>query len=183
MVMHNMTVSGQLQMFLLSCGVGFLLGILYDVFRLLRMAFFKQALAVFIQDVLYWCACAVCSFLFILAVNSGEIRSFLLVGELIGWLIYYLTLGSLVMKANRLLIALFKKLFTVLFTCILAPFRLLFRLLAPIAKGIGRLFKNIFKIFYNNSKLRLKQQQVLLYNLRRVSKKNKSRPVRGEHKK
>lgn len=97
----TVSVSQQLIEFLLSCAVGVLLGFLIDLFRIFRAAVHCRAAAVFFQDLLCFILCALITFLFILTENSGRVRLFLLEGELLGAVVYALTLGVLVMRAAR----------------------------------------------------------------------------------
>lgn len=70
--MYMLTIADQTRLFLLALGLGFLLGIVYDLFRVVRMAFTMRRVGVFIQDVLFFLTCAAATFLFLLAVNQGE---------------------------------------------------------------------------------------------------------------
>jgi len=97
-------VSEQLKVFLYSFGLGFLLGILYDVFRILRMIFSFGKIMTFIQDFLYVVICAFLTFGFALVLNDGKIMFYIFFGECIGWLIYYFSLGSLALKISSAVI-------------------------------------------------------------------------------
>ena len=52
--MYMLTIADQTRLFLLALGLGFLLGIVYDLFRVVRMAFTMRRVGVFIQDVLFF---------------------------------------------------------------------------------------------------------------------------------
>lgn len=104
---------------LYSSIVGFALGVLYDVFRLIRMTVYmplelmreldKQKkhsdffvnTVVFICDILYLLISAVICAIFIFHVNDGRIRGIALFGSLIGFILYYNTIGRLVTLIAR----------------------------------------------------------------------------------
>lgn len=86
----------QLELFGYSLIFGVLLGVLYDVFRIFRLIFFKNKVAVIFQDILFWTIAGFSTFLFFLATNFGHIRFYMLLGMLIGASIYYLTVGRLI---------------------------------------------------------------------------------------
>lgn len=86
----------QLELFGYSLVFGVLLGVLYDVFRIFRLIFLKNKVAVIFQDILFWVIAGFGTFLFFLATNFGHIRFYMLLGMLIGALAYYLTIGRLV---------------------------------------------------------------------------------------
>jgi len=57
--MYIPTMALQTRIFLLSIGLGFLLGILYDVFYIVRLMITKNKYAIYIQDILYLLVCII----------------------------------------------------------------------------------------------------------------------------
>lgn len=86
----------QLRELFLSCGMGFLLGAYYDVFRILRCILRPGAVRVFWQDMLYFLTAAPLVFLFALAVNDGVMRLYLFAGLVAGFFAYRYTVGRAV---------------------------------------------------------------------------------------
>lgn len=130
--MPVISIAEQTRLFFLSCGAGFLLGVLYEIFRLLRMMFSIKKRGTFIFDLIYCMLSTFLTFVFILTVNRGAVRWYILFGVAAGWIIYYFALGGVAVKFSRLITACIKR--AVLFSAkiISAPFR-----------GICRLFRNI----------------------------------------
>lgn len=87
----------QLRDVFLCGGMGFLLGLYYDGFRLFRLFVRPPRWAVFLQDVCYCVTAAVVIFLFALAVTDGQLRLFLPVGLLVGFLAYRQTVGRVLL--------------------------------------------------------------------------------------
>ena len=87
--MYNVEQSEQVLIFIASLGVGFLLGVLYDFLRALRLSFTRVKWSVIIFDLLYFFMVAFLSYIFILASNKGEVRSYIIIGELLGAVFYY----------------------------------------------------------------------------------------------
>ena len=83
------TVSRQVYCFLMSVGVGAVLGCVYDVFKLLHIFLPSKKVVVFVEDVLYWIIAVFVTFIFILTFNSGEIRGFLAYRRIM-WIYYIL---------------------------------------------------------------------------------------------
>jgi len=183
--MIDITVAAQTQNFLLALGFGFLLGALYDMFRLLRMTFFSRAAWVFIQDVAYFSLAAVFSFMFILTVNYGEIRVYLLAGEALGWLIYHFSIGEIVMRVSKFAIKGIKFVLKWLFKIISAPLKFLYSIISRLFTRFARVFKKNLKKSAKNSKFYLKKNKVMVYNLLKVNRqknkkrKSQSKEVRG----
>ena len=123
--MPEVAIAAQTRLFLMSFGFGFLLGVVYDLFRIARLTVTRGKAAVFVMDVLYFFLAV---FIFMLAFNSGEIRFYLLLGIVLGFLIYYFTFGAFVLKWSNRIICALRRLLRFLFRVISAPPRAVFRL-------------------------------------------------------
>lgn len=104
MGIFGVSVSGQVLVFLYAMALGGALGAVYDVFRILRVAFGGQKTVVFIEDILFSALALVATFVFVVAVNRGELRFFVLIGELAGFSVYYFTLGRVVFTFSKAII-------------------------------------------------------------------------------
>ena len=97
----EVTLSSQLLSLGISALVGLALAVVYDVFRVTRILFRTGKIAMYVQDILYGIAAAFITFLLALAVNSGEIRFYIIGGELIGMAVYFLTLGRITVRIAK----------------------------------------------------------------------------------
>ncbi len=95
----------QLRELFLSCGMGFLLGAYYDVFRILRCILRPGAVRVFWQDMLFFLTAAPLVFLFALAVADGVVRVYMFAGLVAGFLAYRYTVGRAVVRFVTIAIA------------------------------------------------------------------------------
>ena len=86
--MKQVEVASQVVFFLQSMLLGAALGVFYDVFRILRLAFPKGKVVIFFQDLLFFCTAAVATFVFLEYAQSGEIRLFIFIGEILGFVLY-----------------------------------------------------------------------------------------------
>lgn len=77
---------------LLGCG----LSAVYDIFRLDRMIFRRSVLTVALEDILFWIISAFAAFCLMLLTTNGQIRAFILIGVLIGFIIFRLTFSKLI---------------------------------------------------------------------------------------
>lgn len=139
------TVSRQVYCFLMSIGVGALLGCVYDVFKLLHIFLPSKKIVVFIEDILYWIIAGFVTFIFILVFNSGEIRGFLLIGELCGFVIYYFLMSPFVIKLLKSLISITVAVLKFIFRIIFTPIKFFFRIILKPFCAIGRKIKKIIK--------------------------------------
>ena len=95
-------IASQTRLFLFAVGFGFILGILYDVFRTLRMIISGSKIFVIFMDILYFAVCGFLIFCFSLVIDYGRIRMFSLAGNALGWLIYYFSFGAIAIKVTSL---------------------------------------------------------------------------------
>lgn len=153
--MYSVDQSEQLIIFIGSLGVGFLLGIVYDVFRAIRLSFTKSKVAVVVSDVLYFTLFALATFIYALAANKGEVRSYIIIGELSGAAFYYFSFGLAVIKLTDRFVTAFNRFKAFLFKVISAPFRL-------IRKVFGKLYRKIWAFLKKSEKKSEKIQKNLL---------------------
>lgn len=100
----EITLKDQLNNFVFSIVFGLVLGIVLDLFKIVIIIFKENSNKTFLRDVLYFSFIGVLSFLFIMIINMGEIRFYILAGELLGWSIYHFTLSKMVVnKASKVI--------------------------------------------------------------------------------
>jgi spore cortex biosynthesis protein YabQ len=170
------SVSAQTLLFLASCVLGAALGALYDFFKIIRLAVPCRAAAVFFQDVIFLIACTLATFIFFLSRNSGEIRFFIIEGEILGAVIYRFTLSILVMKISGMLIKAVKKIIRSLQALILPPVKNTYAKMGRAVDEKGRKTKKLLIKENKLFKIRLKLIQKVLYNLLHVQKKHNEKP-------
>lgn len=159
-------ISMQMRSFGLSVAVGICIGIVYDLFRIMRLASVNNKYAVVVQDVVFWCFAAIVSFLFGFVVNNGTFRFYFAVGEALGFAFYYFTFGAAVIKMSAAIVKGLKKLFKAVFRVLTFPFKRIYRVFSPKFKQLFKITKKRRIFFKNKRKFSLKRNRVLLYNNR-----------------
>ncbi len=124
----------QVRELFLSCGMGFLLGAYYDVFRILRRVLRPGAVRVFWQDLVFFITAAFMIFLFAMAVNDGVLRVHLFAGLVAGFFAYRYTVGRAVVH-----------LVTAVINWLTRGGRWLGALIAVPVGGMGKLCRNLLK--------------------------------------
>ncbi len=92
--MFGVSHSYYLIVFAKSIGAGFVIGLLYMFFMLLRVFGVNGRAAVFFQDVLFFLAAAVVSFLILFDVFAGIRRFYYFFGEICGFFLFYYGPGA-----------------------------------------------------------------------------------------
>lgn len=161
-------LSVQTEIFLLSLGFGFLLGILYDVFRTLRLIISSSSWFTVFADIVYFMLCAFLVFCFNLAVDSGRIRLYVLLGDLLGWMIYYFSLGEISIRLSNRIISSVKRCFRAVLTPII---RLKNRFERKFGKTVS-FSKKIIRKFNKKLKFDLQKYKGMVYNLNGYKENN-----------
>ena len=97
-------VSEQTQLFLWACVLGAFTGIFYDIFRVLRILIKHNSFVVFIEDIIFTLFFGMSLFIFATEKARGEVRFFMLFGALLGFIIYYMTIGFLMVNIIKRII-------------------------------------------------------------------------------
>jgi len=117
-------MSGQGWLFVATVFTGMAIGLLYDVFRILRKTAPHSGFAVQVEDLVFWVAATGLTFYYMLHRNYGEIRPFVLVGIGIGLVLYFATLSRLVLIVCVAIVNYLKKVIKVALRIILLPVRI-----------------------------------------------------------
>lgn len=163
--MYTVPHSQQLLIFLTSLGVGFILGIFYDILRAIRLTVTKSQKAHIFFDILYFCIFALASYIYILAANKGEIRFYIFAGEIIGLAFYYFSFGIAVVRLTELAVSLMHRFFRFVFKVISFPFKLLKRFFSFTKKKFSAFFKKTEKKSSKMRKKVLQNSRLYVYNL------------------
>ena len=164
-------LSAQTEIFLLSLGFGFLLGILYDIFRTLRLIISGSSGFTVFMDVLYFVMCGFLVFFFNLIVDDGKIRLYVLSGDLLGWLIYYFSLGEISIRISNRIISLSRR----ITKAFLKPFLYVVYRIKRKNRNCFVYFQKIIKKVNKKSKFNLQKYKGMVYNLNGYKENNKSK--------
>jgi len=167
------TNAGQIAEMLWAVGFGAALGVYYDVFRVIRIVMQPSARVIFLHDLLYFASAAAATFLFTLAINGGYLRVYIFAGMAVGFGVYYVTVGKLVIRFTAAAAGFISRLWSAFWKLIFWPFRGIGRLLAPVlrkkAKKCGILAKKCPEFI----KKVLQKPKRLLYNYVNKATENK----------
>lgn len=173
------SVSEELRLFGISCLFGAVIGVVYDIFRTLRLIVPHNSFLVAAEDILFLALYGVFIAAFSAAAARGELRFYFVIGNLIGFVLYLVTVGSVVIRTLR-------KLFTAMgavFRFVLRPFKTCYvfvrkkatekfvgnsKLIVKPVKKMKRVLLNKTKMMYN------KKENKKRKNVKNVAKKNEA---------
>lgn len=176
----EITITEQSVIFLFSCVVGAFLGIFYDVFRILRVAFKPKWITVFFQDIIF---CVISSFVIILSIyytNSGQVRIFGLTGCFLSFVLYHLTVGKFIMFVSTKIIEFIKRMLRFIYSITVKPLKIMILFIIKIINKQIRFVKRVFSnaknyIGYANERKKISKMAGRGFNLyeeTKISKEN-----------
>lgn len=149
----------QTSLFLIFTIDGVLIGIIFDIFRILRKTIKTSDFVTYIEDFLFWIITSIILFYSIFTYNNGELRFFMFLAVILGFVLYLCTISSYLIKINVKIINVIKRIFLKLFEIIYKPLIKTFKILKKI------IFKPILFVIINirknmkNIKNRLKDKK------------------------
>lgn len=122
----------QTLLFLIFTINGVLIGIIFDIFRISRKTIKTSDFVTYIEDFLFWIITSIILLYSIFTYNNGELRFFMFLAVILGFLLYLFTISSYLIKINVKIINLVKKVFLKIFEIIYNPFIKVFKILKKI---------------------------------------------------
>lgn len=165
----------QAYLFLIFTLNGFVIGLLFDFFRILRRSFKTNDIITYIEDIIFWIISGFIVLYSIFIFNNGEIRLFMFLAIAIGIILYILLLSNYIIKINVYIIDKIKKIVLFILKIILIPIKFIFKILRKMFfKPINFICINFKKLFKNLKELSKKTtlNYKKLFNNIKLQKKN-----------
>lgn len=116
-------VQNQTYLFLVFSLTGVIIGILFDFFRILRKSFKTSDIITYLEDIIFWILTGFIVLYNIWYFNNGEIRLFMILGIIMGAIIYMLTLSNIIIKIFYEIINILKKIILKIIKILELPFK------------------------------------------------------------
>ena len=143
-------ILNQAYIFLIFVINGFLIGILFDIFRILRKSFKTKDIITYIEDILFWILTGLLLLYSIFTFSNGELRLYMFLGVFIGCILYMIIISQYFIKINVKIILFTKGIVYKIFYILTFPMRILLKILKKfLFKPIHFLTINIKKIQKN----------------------------------
>ncbi|OPX43819.1 spore protein YabQ [Ruminiclostridium hungatei] len=139
------SIGEQVYIFLYAILAGAIAAFLYDLLRIKRRAVKTGVIFVGLEDILYWLTVAVFLFITVYNSNSGQMRGFIFIGNVIGVMLYESLLSNLIIKSSMMVIRLIIKIFKFIWMAVSYPFKLAYKIIAIPVAFIFRLIEKLFR--------------------------------------
>lgn len=151
----------QVYVFMYAIIGGAIVAFFYDFLRIKRRAIKTNVIIVGLEDILYWLVASVFLFITVYKSNSGEMRGYIFIGNVIGVLLYESLLSHIFIASSVMIINIIKRIFLFIFKVVSYPFIMLYKvvklilkipyrmiraILKPICKLMNTIYKKIYKL-------------------------------------
>ncbi len=140
--MNNIIVN-QAYLFLIFILNGIFIGIIFDIFRILRKSFETPNLVTYIEDCIFWILSAMSVLYTLFVFNNGEIRGYMFIGLLLGIAVYMLFFSKAIVKISVKVITFFKEILYKIFKIIMYPVKIIFEAIKKTITTFYRIFNNV----------------------------------------
>ncbi len=164
--MHN-----QVYTFVIFIFNGFLIGLLFDTFRILRKSFKTSNFITNIQDIAFWILSGLLLIYSIFTFTDGYLRLYIFIGILLGYILYLLIFSKIYISFSVYIILFIKKIIHLL---IMIPINFILKILNIIIfKPLKFIFDKFFKKMSNILiKLLKKLKNTRFHNKNSLEKKD-----------
>ncbi len=162
-------IVNQAYVFLVFIINGFLIGILFDIFRILRRSFKTKDIITYIEDILFWILTGLLLLYSIFTFSNGEIRLYMFFGVFIGCILYMLLISQYFIKLNVKIILAIKNIVKKLLSIILFPLKIVFGILKKLLCKPINIMTISFKKLQKNTKEKIKK--LFSFNKNKINNK------------
>lgn len=125
-------VTNQAYLFLIFTINGIIIGLLFDIFRILRRSFKTSDIITYMQDVLFWILTGFILLYSIFVFSNGEIRFYMFLAVFLGSLIYMLIFSKYFIEINVKIILIFKNVIEKILAIIIFPIKIIMKFMKKI---------------------------------------------------
>ena len=161
-------ILNQANLFLIFTINGILIGLLFDIFRILRKSFKTSDIITYTEDLIFWILTGLLLLYSIFTFSNGEVGFYMFLAVFCGCLIYMLLFSKYFININVKIITIIKKIIKTIISIIILPLKIIIKFLKKIFfkpinfmtinfKKIGiniqKKSKNIFKLSKSKKKI------------------------------
>lgn len=141
---------------------GIIVGVIFDVFRILRKSFETPNIITYVEDVMFWIISALTVIYTLFVFNNGEIRAFIFIGIFTGAVLYMLFISKTFVKVSVNVILFIKKIVCSVLKVVISPIKFIFKLFYKVfGTPIRHFSKKLYNLKVNFPKIKSKSQKKL----------------------
>ena len=160
----------QAYLFLIYLISGILIGVLFDIFRILRRSFKTIDFITYIEDIIFWIFTGAFLMFILIRFSNGEIRLYSIIALALGCVCYMLTISKFFVKINVKIVTYIKNIIYKIINIVIYPIMLLLKLFQKIFTPFTFFVIN-FKKILSSSKKKVKNRRKFAFK-RRILESN-----------
>ena len=160
------TITNQIYLFSIYFICGIIIGIFFDLFRILRQSFKTSDIVTYIEDIIFGILTGIFLIFIIFIFDNGELRAFTFIALVLGAILYLLTISRYFIRINVNILTFLKKVIVKTFIIISYPFKI-------IKKYFFKLILRPYKILTINLKNILKNKIIKRKKIKKIYKDRK----------
>lgn len=131
-------ITNELYVFLCTVLAGISIGVVYDLFRVVRGRVKVSGLFTDIQDILFWVISTGIVFFVVFTTNNGKVRWYEFFGVILGMVFYFSALSRIFRRILNWILDIIVKIFFLCFKIVLTPLLFLYNIISkPILYFMG----------------------------------------------
>ena len=162
----NTIITNQIYLFSIYFICGIIIGIFFDLFRILRQSFKTSDIVTYIEDIIFGILTGIFLIFIIFIFDNGELRAFTFIALVLGAILYLLTISRYFIRINVNILTFLKKVIVKTFIIISYPFKI-------IKKYFFKLILRPYKILTINLKNILKNKIIKRKKIKKIYKDRK----------
>lgn len=155
--------------------IGITIGIVFDIFRIIRKSYAIKSTTIQIQDLLFWIISGIIIAYGVFAINYGEIRAYFFLGIILGITIYILTVSKFIQKVGIKVLETLTKISKRIIGIILIPIKSLQKMIIKPSMFICINISKSIKNTYININKNIKNKMSNTYKKPKKGKKKKAK--------
>ncbi|KMT22045.1 spore cortex biosynthesis protein YabQ [Clostridium cylindrosporum] len=120
-----LSIETQLGYFFSTIIAGVLVGVMFDIYRIIRGISPPNKIMAAFSDILFWILQSIVVFVFLMATNNGELRYYTFVGIIVGLLFYFKFISKIFKIILIRILLIISNVFSIIKNVLLIPFKLL----------------------------------------------------------
>lgn len=100
----NEVIYYQLKTLIIFAFTGAIIGVVFDIFRIRRRAFGTNNIITYVEDILFWIIAGIILTIVTMKYTDGTIRNYMIIGLILGALIYFLTISNFIIRLNTFIL-------------------------------------------------------------------------------
>ena len=157
--MWELKTSTQVLTFFAAILLGIMLCVFYDIFRAVRCYKKTSFVVTAVEDLFFWIVAALITFILLLAGTNGEVRFYVILGEVLGFGLSTISISKLTFKFFCWIVKIISMLFRKIYCIYVAFLKLVLGLYIDFLKILRKKAENMLKL----RKKLLKSNRELLY--------------------